>query len=168
MINKRFSYDHNYESDELFNSLKKGNLDPNVFQYLKENSGYDVWLKFELLANNINDDLYRFGIIYFNWWKKYSQNKNNDSKHIDKQSLTFILRMCYDELNNIKNRMEIDIDEYILRTQEDNSLTELNKKLRNFTIEKVHLIDKNINFLYKNLTILNYNEIKQAKNKYIF
>jgi hypothetical protein len=76
--------------------------------------------------------------------------------------------MCYDELNNIKNRMEIDIDEYILRTQEDNSLAELNKKLRNFTIEKVHLIDKNINFLYKNLTILNYNEIKQAKNKYIF
>ena len=168
MINKQFSYDHNYESDELFNSLKKGNLDPNVFQYLKENSGYDVWLKFELLANNINDDLYRFGIIYFNWWKKYSHNKNNDSKHIDKQSLTFILRMCYDELNNIKNRMEIDIDEYILRTQEDNSLAELNKKLRNFTIEKVHLIDKNINFLYKNLTILNYNEIKQAKNKYIF
>ena len=71
--------------------------------------------------------------------------------------------MIYDEFKEIKARMEVDIDEYLLKTQEDKTLTELNKKVRNFTMEKVHLLNKNVNFLYKDLVILNYNEIKQGK-----
>ena len=63
--------------------------------------------------------------------------------------------------------MEIDFDEYLLRTQEDKTLTELNKKLRNFTMEKVHLLHKNVNYLYENLVLLNYNEIKQRKDRYV-
>ena len=52
----------------------------------------------------INEDLYNFGIIYFNWWKTHSRDKDRDNsfRHIAKQSMTLILRMCYDELQEIK------------------------------------------------------------------
>ena len=166
-IVKPFSYEHNYETDELYHNLKRHNLDPNLFQYKRENLGHDAWFKFELIANKTSDYLFRFGIIYFNWWRTHSNDKNSQYRHIAKQGLTLILRMCYDELNEIKNRMEIDFDEYLLRTQEDKTLTELNKKLRNFTMEKVHLLHKNVNYLYENLVLLNYNEIKQRKDRYV-
>ena len=130
------------------------------------NSGHDAWFKFELKANRTNYYLYRFGIIYFNWWKTLS-HKNSQFRHISKQALTLILRMCYDELKAIKSRMEVGIDEYLLKTQEDNTITELNRKLRNFTMEKIHLIHKNINFLFNDLTIINYNDIKRRKDRYV-
>ena len=168
IINKKFSYEHNYETDELYHALRRHNLHPNLFNYKRENHGYDGWYKFELLANKTNDLLYRFGIIYFNWWKTHTREKDKDNsfRHIAKQSLTLILRMCYDELQEIKRRMEVNFDEYLFKTQEDNNLTYLNKKLRHFNMEKVHLIHKNIEYLYNNLALLNYNEIKQNKEKY--
>ena len=167
IINKKFSYEHNYESDELFHNLKRHNLHPSIFQYRRENIGHEAWFKFELLANKTSDLLYRFGIIYFHWWRIHSHDEHNDFRHIAKQSLTLILRMCYDELKNIKKRMEVGFDEYLFKTQEDSNLTEFNKKVRNFTMEKVHLLHKNIKYLYKYLVILNYNEIKQKKDVYI-
>ena len=167
IINKKFSYEHNYESDELYHNLKRHNLHPSIFQYKRENLGYDAWFKFELLANNTNALLYRFGLIYFNWWKIHSHDENKEFRHIAKQSLTLILRMCYDELKEIKNRMEVDFDEYLLKTQNYNNLTETNKLLREFTMEKIHLLNKNIKYLYKDLALLNYNEIKQKKDEYI-
>ena len=166
-INKKFSYENNYEVDELNHNLKENNFDPSFFEFKNLNSGHEAWFKFNLIANKTNYDLYRFGIIYFNWWETHSHNKNKQFRHISKQSLTFILRMCYDELKNIKSRMEIGFDEYLLKTQEDDKLTELNRKLRDFNMEKIHLIHKNINFLYKDLTILNYNEIKRRKDMYV-
>ena len=75
--------------------------------------------------------------------------------------------MCYDELKGIRKRMEVNYDEYLLKTQEYNNLTEINRKLRNFNIEKIHLIHKNINYLYNDLALLNYNEIKQKKSIYV-
>ena len=166
-LNKKFEYEHNYETDELYHNLKRHNLDPNIFSYQRENLGHEGWFKFEFLANKTSDLLYRFGIIYFNWWLTHSNDKNTQLRHIAKQSLTLILRMIYDEFKEIKSRMEVDIDEYLLKTQEDKTLTELNKKVRNFTMEKVHLLNKNVNFLYKDLAILNYNEIKQGKLTYV-
>ena len=81
--------------------------------------------------------------------------------------MTLILRMCYDELQEIKGRMEVDYDEYLLKTQEDNNITELNKKLRKFNMEKIHLLHKNIKYVYNDLVVLNYNEIKQKKDTYV-
>ena len=168
-IKKKFSYEHNYETDELYHALKRHNLHPSLFNYRRENHGYDGWYKFELLANKTSDLLYRFGIIYFNWWKTHSRDKDKDNsfRHIAKQSMTLILRMCYDELQEIKGKMEVNFDEYLFKTQEDKNLTDLNKKLRHFTMEKVHLIHKNIEYLYNNLGLLNFNEIKQNKEKYV-
>ena len=166
-INKKFSFEHNYESDELYHNLEKNNLAPSLFEFKKLNSGHDAWFKFHLTADKIKYYLYRFGIIYFDWWKFVSHDKNTQFRHISKQSLTLILRMCYDELKAIKSRMEIGIDEYLLKTQEDKNLTKLNRKLRNFTMEKIHLIHKNINYLYNDLTILNYNDIKRRKDTYV-
>ena len=168
IINKKFSYEHNYETDELYHILKRRGLHPDLlFDYKRENHGYEGWYKFELLANKTGDYLYRFGIIYFNWWKTHTRDKDNTFRHIAKQSLALILRMCYDELKEIKERMEVNFDEYLFKTQEDKNLTDLNKKLRQFNMEKVHLIHKNIGYLYENLGLLNYNEIKQNKEKYI-
>ena len=167
IINKKFSFEHNYETDELFHTLKNHNLDPSLFQYRKTNLGYDAWFKFELEAEKANDYLYRFGIIYYDWWKNISRSNNSEYKHFEKQAMTLILRMCYDELNEIRNRMEVDFDEYLLKTQEDNNITELNKKLRKFNMEKVHLLNKNIKYMYNNLVALNYNEIKKKKDLYI-
>ena len=167
IINKQFSYEHNYETDELFHNLKRHNFDPSIFQFRRENRGHDAWFKFVLLANKTNDLLYRFGLIYFNWWKTHSHDENKEFRHIAKQSLTFILRMCYDEFKEIRNRMEVDFDEYLLKTQNDDTLTEINKLLREFTMEKIHLLHKNVKYLYKDLAILNYNEIKQKKDEYI-
>ena len=166
-INKKFSYEHNFESDELYLNLKAHNLNPSLFEFKKMNSDHDVWFKFELISNKISSFLHRFGIIYFNWWGAHSHDKNKQFRHISKQSLTLILRMCYDELKKIKSRMEVGIEKYLLKTQEDNNLTELNRKLRNFTMEKIHLIHKNINYLFNDLIILNYNEIKQRKGMYV-
>ena len=166
-LNKKFSYEHNYETDELNHNLKTNNLNPDLFEFKKLNSGHDAWFKFELKANRTNYYIYRFGIIYFNWWRTLSRDKNSQFRHISKQALTLILRMCYDELKEIKSRMEVGIDEYLLKTQEDKNLTELNKKLRNFTMEKIHLIHKNINYLFNDLTILNYNDIKRRKDMYV-
>lgn len=166
-FNKLFSYEHNYETDELFHNLKRHNLDPNIFDYKRENLGHDGWYKFSFIANKTSDLLYRFGIIYFNWWKTHSNDKNTQFRHIAKQALTLIVRMIYDEFKEIKERMEVSYDEYLLKTQEDKTLTELNRKLRHFNIEKIHLLNKNVNYLYKDLVLLNYNEIKQKKDKYV-
>ena len=48
----------------------------------------------------------------------------------------------------------------------DENLSELNKKLRNFTMEKVHVLNKNVNMILKDLVILNYNEILSKKETY--
>lgn len=167
IIHKIFSYPHIYESNELYHNLKRHNLDPNLLQFKRENRGYGASLSFELFANKTSDYLYRFGIIYFFWWKTYAHDELSDYRHIAKQSLTFILRMCYDEIKEIIKRMKVGFEQYLLRTQNDKNLTELNKKLRNFNLEKVHLLHKNLKFLYNDLVILNYNEIKQNKNKYM-
>lgn len=167
IINKKFSYMHSYESDELYNNLKKHNLEPSLLDYKKLNLGHDIWFKFELLGDKISKLLYSFGIIYFHWWKTHSHEKNYQFRHIAKQAETLILRMCYDELKGIRKRMEVNYDEYLLKTQEYNNLTEINRKLRNFNIEKIHLIHKNINYLYNDLALLNYNEIKQKKSIYV-
>ena len=167
IINKKFSYEHNYETDELAHTLKRHNLHPSLFQYRRENLGYDGWYKLELDADLTNSYLYRFGIIYFFWWRTISRDNNSQYRHIAKQAMTLILRMCYDELQEIKGRMEVDYDEYLLKTQEDNNITELNKKLRKFNMEKIHLLHKNIEYLYNNLGLLNFNEIKQNKEKYV-
>ena len=167
IINKKFTYEHIYESNELYHNLKRHNLDPNSLNFKREHLGYNAWLTLELLANKTSDYLYRFGIIYFFWWKTYAHDKNDSFRHIAKQSLTFILRLCYDKIKEIKDKMKVRFEQYLLKTQEDNNLTELNKKIRKFNIEKVHLLHKNIKFIYYDLAFLNYNEIKQNKNMYV-
>ena len=167
IINKKFSFEHNYESDELYNNLIKYNLNPNLFEYKRLNLGHDVWFKFELSADKTNSYLYRFAVIYFYWWKNHSNDRNTQFKHFTKQALTLIIRMCYDELKEIKKRMEVDFDEYLLKTQKNNNITEINRKIRNFNIEKMHLIHKNINYLYNELIVLNYNDIKRKKDIYV-
>ena len=154
------------EADDLYDYLKKHNLNPDLFKFRSENKGRIALLKLELLPDKINDDLYKFGIIYYNWLKTKS-NKNNKLNNFEKQSLMFIIRMCYDELREIANVMEVDFDEYIYRTQVDQGLSDLNKNLRNFTMEKVHFIQKNINYLYNNLAYMNYHEIMKKKEIYL-
>ena len=167
IIQKKFSFEHNYETDELFHALKKHNLHPSIFQYRRENLGHDGWYRFELEAEKTSDFIYRFGIIYFFWWKTIVRDNYSKYRQIAKKALTLILRMCYDELQEIKSRMEVDFEEYLLKTQEDKNISELNKKLRKFTMEKVHLLHKNINYAYNDLVVLNYNEIKQRKEFYV-
>ena len=167
LINKNYSYENDYESNKLYNNLKEHNIDPDMLRQGGENAENLTKLKFELTANKTSDLIYKFGVVYYSWWKTISNDRNNRLRHFAKQTFTFILRMCYDELNQIKKRMKIGIDEYLYKIQENKNLTEINKKLKNFTMEKLHLINKNINFLYYDLTILNYNEIKQRKSLYV-
>lgn len=166
IINKRFSFEHTYETDELAHNLKKHNLHPSLLDYRRENMGHDAWFKLVLEANKISDVLYRFGIIYFFWHNFHSTDANKEYRHNAKQAMTLILRMCYDEMEEIKSRMKVGLDEYLLKTQTDNNITELNKKLREFSSEKIHLIQKNIKYLYQELAFLNYNEIKNKKDAY--
>ena len=167
IINKKFSYEHNYETNELRHNLKRRNLHPSIFNYVTDNGEKDAFFKFELFANETNPLLYRFGLIYFFWWRPYADDENGEFRHIAKQALTLLVRMLYDEKKRIRKKMGVDFDEYMLGTQEDMEFTELNKKLRNFTMEKVHLLNKNIKYLYKDLTVLNFNEIMQNKDKYL-
>lgn len=168
-VNKPFSFEKNYLNDMMFHTLKKRGLHPTLlFEYHSENMGLDGWYHFKLLGNKINDELYRFGIVYFHWLAQEKNEKNIGYRNIAKRALTFIMRLVYDEIHGIKQKMECDIDDYLLRTQMDDSLTPVNKKLRHFTMEKVHLLHKNVNWLLNDLTVLNYNEIKDQKNKYTF
>ena len=168
LLNKKFSYDNNYYNDMLANTLKKRNLPPSLFNYHPENQGVDGWYQFKLSGNRINELLYRFSIIYFHWWASQNGDENVQFRTIAKRALTFIMRICYDEIEVIKGRMECDFEEYLLRTQMDDTLTEIRKKLRHFTMEKVHLINKNVNWLLNDLVVLNYNEIKNKRDSYTF
>ena len=168
LVNKKFTFDKNYLNDMLYHTLKRRNLHPSLFNYDSEELGSIGWYQFKLRGTKIDELLYRFGIIYFNWWATENNEKNISFRTIAKRALTFIMRICYDEIKKIKFRMECDFDDYLLRTQTDDSLTELNLKLRNFTMEKVHLINKNVNLLTKDLIILNYNEIIGKKDSYAF
>ena len=168
LINKKFSYDNNYFNDMLYNTLKKRNLHPNIFNYHRENLGVDGWYQFKLRGNKIDDLLYRFSIIYFHWWAMQHNDQNIVYRTIAKRAMTFIMRMCYDEIEKIKGRMDCDFDDYLLRTQMDDSLSEINKKLRNFTREKVHLINKNVNWLLEDLVLINYNEIRDKRDFYTY
>ena len=168
LINKKFSYDNNYFNDMLYNTLKKRNLHPNIFNYHRENLGVDGWYQFKLRGNKIDDLLYRFSIIYFHWWAMQHNDQNIVYRTIAKRAMTFIMRMCYDEIEKIKGRMDCDFDDYLLRTQMDDSLSEINKKLRNFTMEKVHLINKNVNWLLEDLVLINYNEIRDKRDFYTY
>ena len=166
-FNKNFSFESDYESNDLYNNLKEYNLEYLMHQYKGEKSENLANFKLEITANRISYILYKFGVVYYSWWKTITGDRNNRYRYFSKQALTFILQLCYDELKQIKKRMKIGIDDYLYKTQEDKNLTELNKKLRNFTMEKVHLINKNINYLFYDLTLLNYNEIRQRKQVYI-
>ena len=168
LINKKFSYDNNYFNDMLYNTLKKRNLHPNIFNYHRENLGVDGWYQFKLRGNKIDDLLYRFSIIYFHWWAMQHNDQSIVYRTIAKRAMTFIMRMCYDEIEKIKGRMDCDFDDYLLRTQMDDSLSEINKKLRNFTMEKVHLINKNVNWLLEDLVLINYNEIRDKRDFYTY
>ncbi len=166
-FNKNFSFESDYESNDLYNNLKEYNLEYLMHQYKGEKSENLANFKLEITANRISYILYKFGVAYYSWWKTITGDRNNRYRYFSKQALTFIVQLCYDELKQIKKRMKIGIDGYLYKTQEDKNLTELNKKLRNFTMEKVHLINKNINYLFYDLTLLNYNEIRQRKQVYI-
>ena len=168
LINKKFSYDNNYFNDMLYNTLKKRGLHPNIFNYHRENLGVDGWYQFKLRGNKIDDLLYRFSIIYFHWWAMQHNDQNIVYRTIAKRAMNFIMRMCYDEIEKIKGRMDCDFDDYLLRTQMDDSLSEINKKLRNFTMEKVHLINKNVNWLLEDLVLINYNEIRDKRDFYTY
>lgn len=167
LINKKFTYDQIYFNDMLSHTLKRRGLHPSIFGYHSENLGYDGWYDFKLRGEKIDELLYRFGIIYSHWWSTQINEKNVLFKTIAKRAMTLIMRICYDTIQGIKARMECDFDDYLLRTQLDDSLTTINKKLRHFTMEKVHLINKNINLLTKDLVVLNVNEIKEFKDRYV-
>ena len=166
LVNKKFSYDNLYFNDMLYHTLKKRNLHPNLFNFQRENLGQDGWYQFKLRGAKLDDLLYRFGIIYYHWWAMQNNDRNVIYRNIAKRALTFMMRIVYDEMKTIKRKMECDFDDYLLRTQMDDTLTEMNKKLRNFTMEKVHLLHKNVNLLLNELVVLNYNEIKDKQIKY--
>ena len=134
--------------------------------FIKEEEGREMWLRFKLRDDRIDILLFSFGIVYYDWRKKYDTVKNNEFKYITKQALQLILRIIYDEKNRINNFMEAEIDEYMLRTEQDRNLTEVNKNLRNFNMEKIHLLNKNINYVYKDLVPIYYKEIMKRKEKY--
>ena len=168
LVNKKFTFDRIYLNDMLYHTLKRRNLHPSLFKYESEELGSIGWYQFKLRGSKIDDLLYRFGVIYFHWWATENNEKNIVYRTIAKRALTFIMRICYDEIKKIKFRMECDFDDYLLRTQTDDTLTELNRKLRNFTMEKVHMINKNVNLVFKDLVVLNYNEILGKKDSYTF
>ena len=154
---------------ELFHTLKRRSLHPSLlFNYRSENLGHDSWYQFKIRVNKIDELLYRFAIMYFHWRTTLNNNQNVIYKTIAKRALTFILRLCYDEIKEIKSRMECDFDDYLLRTQMDESLSDTNKKLRNFTMEKVHVINKNVNMILRDLVILNYNDILNKREVYTY
>ena len=134
----------------------------NSLEISKDNNGKDLKFKFVLFADKISDILYKFGKAYFNWWRKSSNNKYNLFGNIDKQIWTFIVRICYDEIKSIKNKIKINIDED-LKTQENETISEATK----FNLEKMNVLSKNIDYTYKYLVLSNFNEIKNQKIKYI-
>ena len=169
LVNKKFSFNESYLNDMLFHTLKRRSLHPSLlFNYRSENLGHDSWYQFKIRGNKIDELLYRFAIMYFHWRTTLNNNQNVIYKTIAKRALTFILRLCYDEIKEIKSRMECDFDDYLLRTQMDESLSDTNKKLRNFTMEKVHVINKNVNMILRDLVILNYNDILNKREVYTY
>jgi hypothetical protein len=165
-IDKRFEFENGKDSDEIYNALVKYGINPESLNFIKEEEGREMWLRFKLRDDRIDILLFSFGIVYYDWRKKYDTVKNNEFKYITKQALQLILRIIYDEKNRINNFMEAEIDEYMLRTEQDRNLTEVNKNLRNFNMEKIHLLNKNINYVYKDLVPIYYKEIMKRKEKY--
>jgi hypothetical protein len=161
IIYKKITFKDISNAEDLLNNLKQFNISQNSFEISKENNGKELKFKFILFADKINDILYKFGQVYFNWWRK-SSNKYNLYGKIDKQIWTFIFRICYDEIKNIKNKIRINNDD-VLKTQENETISEVTK----FNLEKMNVLFKNINYTYKYLILSHFNEIKNQKIKYI-
>ena len=159
---KKITFKDSSHAEDLLNNLKQFNMSENSLEISKDNNGKDLKFKFVLLADKISDILYKFGKAYFNWWRKSSNNKYNLFGNIDKQIWTFIVRICYDEIKSIKNKIKINIDED-LKTQENETISEATK----FNLEKMNVLSKNIDYTYKYLVLSNFNEIKNQKIKYI-
>lgn len=159
-INKSISFKNKEEYNELLKNLKNYNIS-NLIKYYNDNSD-KAKFEFELLGNKKNEILNKFGKAYFNYWSNKHNNKGKFYKNIDKQALIFILRICYDELKKIKNKIKMNFDEYIIKAQKSNI-----SKIPKFNLEKTHLLLKNINYTYKDLVIYNYDEIKKQKDNYI-
>jgi len=160
---KKITFRDRSYAEDLLNNLKKFNLSHKSFEISKDNNGKDLKFKFVLLADKINELLYNFSQVYFNWWRKNSNNTSNLYGNIEKQVWTFIVRICYDEIKSIKNKIKIDFDEDKLKTQENETISEVTK----FNLEKMNVLFKNINYTYKYLILSNFNEIKSQKSKYI-
>ena len=171
LVDKKYVFDSEKVTDDLLEAFKKRNINPEIYKYVKDSDGKDLWLQFKLLPEKIGSQVYSFGIVYFSWWKTHMKNKinTNEFKLFSRQTLMLVMRMCYDELMEImKVKLEGEsYDQYLLTTQENKTLTDVNRYLRNFNTEKLHLLMKNINNAYKDLVITNYNEIQKRKDSYV-
>ena len=162
IIDKKLSFKNKKELNELLKELTNNKINKKIFKYMLDNDEKDLLLKFKLLPEKINEDIFNFGVVYFNW-----RNKNNDKNIINKQAFGLILRMCYDKLIEITSKFEKSLGEYLYVIQEDKNISDVNRYLKNFTVEKLHLIQKNIKFAYKELVGLTYSQITNKKQFYI-
>lgn len=160
---KKITFKDSSKADDFLLNLKQFNISQNIFDATKDNNGKNLIFKLVLFADKINGLLYNFGKAYFNWWRKSYNNKNNYLGNINKQIWTFIARICYDEIKCFKNKIKIDFNEDILKTQENKTISEIAK----FNLEKMNVLFRNINYTYKYLILSNFNEIKSQKSKYI-
>ena len=162
IIYKKITFKDNSFTEELLNNLKQFHINQNSFEISKDNNGKDLEFKFILFANKISEILYKFGQAYFSWWRKSSNNKYNLFGNIDNQIWTFIVRICYDEIKSIQNKIKINFDED-LKANENGTISQVTK----FNLEKMNVLFKNINYTYKYLILSHFNEIKNQKIKYI-
>ena len=163
-----FNFEQNSLSKELLDYLKEKNFNVNELKYIIDKNGTKLFLTFFLNYNEISKNVFRFGIMYFNWLKtKISKKKEkNIFQIIVKQTYLFYWNLIRNEFkrlfifikgNNLRN--------YILDYSNEN-----NKKikyLKEFNLERINTLYKNYDFIYEPLLKNSWKRLENIKNRYI-
>ena len=158
IINEVFSFNDN---NELGSFLLKSNLNSEqlknlkIFNYLNKRHAN---LTFELIPNKINDFIRKISLGYF---------KNNKLK-----SFTEIIKICFDELKNIKNIIKDkfkseNFEDYLLKIQKEEKINVINSIIMKFNLVKINILQKNVRLATKKIIELNMKEIANLKQNYL-
>ena len=163
-IMKKFDYTKNYMSDGVLHFLRRHNLNPSELAYSQEENGHQLFFEFDILNEKISDLNFRFGLLYYSWYRMENNQENVKFKHIAKQAFIFLMKLIYDDFTEIESRMEKHYIEYLFNTQIEKE--KRIKYIKKFNLETLNLLFKNINYLFPDLVKASWSDIIAFKNNY--
>ena len=164
-IMKKYEYENSYMSDKVLKYLRSHHLNPKDFAYSQEKNGHQLLFKFDILKEKISDLNFRFGLFYYSWFKMENNNKNVTFNQTSKLASFFLIKLIYDDCLEIESKMGTHYIDYLFNTQFEDS--KKRKKFKEFNLETLNLLHKNIDYLSPHLITVLWKDIMSFKSNYL-